>query len=96
MNDISILQRNRDIFEKHGAKFAGLFGSRARGDNREDSDYDILVDIEKPIGLFAFTGFELELAARLGKKVDLVTERSVSPYIKDRVIRDLKVFYGKR
>lgn len=96
MSDLEILQKNTDLFEKYGVSYAGLFGSRARGEHRENSDYDILVQMARPIGLFAFTGFEMELAGRLGKKVDLMTDRAVSPSIKESILRDLKIFYGER
>lgn len=96
MSDIALLQQNNDIFEKYGALYAGLFGSRAKGTAHEDSDYDIVVKLKKPIGLFAFTGFQLELQNRLQKKVDLMTESSISKRIKEQAIKDLKIFYGER
>ncbi|MFA6006671.1 MAG: nucleotidyltransferase family protein [Candidatus Paceibacterota bacterium] len=96
MSDIALLQQNKDIFEKYGTAYAGLFGSRARGNAHEDSDYDIVVKLKKPIGLFTFTGFQLELEDRLQKKVDLMTEASITPRIKLQALNDLKIFYGQR
>ena len=96
MSDIALLQQNKDIFEKYGAIYAGLFGSRAKGVASDDSDYDIIVKLKSPVGLFAFTGFQLELQDRLKKKVDLMTESSISKRIRDQALKDLKIFYGQR
>lgn len=55
-----------------------LFGSYARGEEREDSDVDLIVKFDRslPIGLFAFVRMHRELEERLGRKVDLVEEAS--------------------
>lgn len=57
---------------------AWLFGSYARGEEREDSDVDLIVKFDRslPIGLFAFVRMHRELEERLGRKVDLVEEAS--------------------
>jgi len=96
MSDIALLQQHSDIFEKYGTAYAGLFGSRSRGDAHEGSDYDIVVKLKKPLGLFSFTGFQLELQNRLQKKVDLMTESSISKRIKEQAMTELKIFYGER
>jgi len=75
------------ILKKNKIKRAGIFGSYARGEQKKNSDVDILVELSKPLG-FAFFGIELELEKKLGRKVDLVTYRYVSPYIKDRIMRE--------
>jgi len=70
--------------------------ARARGQSKPESDYDILVRFSRPIGLFEFTGLAQELEDTLHSKVDLVTEDALSPYIKDSVLNDLRIFYGQR
>ncbi len=55
----------------------GVFGSRARGDNRPDSDLDLLVKLQEHIGLLKIVQIEQELSDILGMKVDLVTEGAV-------------------
>ena len=55
-----------------------LFGSFARGDEKAESDVDILVNFKKPISLFDHAGIEIDLENKTGRKVDLVTERSLS------------------
>jgi hypothetical protein len=70
----------------------GIFGSYSRGEERPDSDLDILITIKKSIGLFEFVRMERELSALLGIKVDLVTERSIkNEKLKNYIQKDLKV-----
>ena len=86
-----------NIFKENDVKFAALFGSRARGNNRKNSDFDILIRYRKnDKSLLDFIGLEQSLSDVLGKKVDLVTEDSLHPYVKKEVEKDLKIIYGKR
>ena len=92
-------ERNKKLISfltKHGAKKIALFGSVARGEERADSDIDILAEFGEVKSLFEMVGIELDLADTLGKKIDLVTEGSLSPYIKDKVMKDLVVIYDER
>ena len=52
----------------------GLFGSRVRGDNKDDSDLDVMIDIKKRISFLEFVRMERELTSLLNMKVDLVEE----------------------
>lgn len=67
-----IIKRSAPVLKNHHAVEAYVFGSTARGENRPDSDIDILVRFDKIRGLFAFVGTKLALEDALGKKVDLV------------------------
>lgn len=65
-----------------------LFGSWARGDAREDSDVDVLVEVDPSIGLrFVDLGEELERA--LGRRVDLVSRRAIKPSLWERIEPEL-------
>jgi hypothetical protein len=64
-----------------------LFGSYARGDATAESDVDLLVELSRPLGL-DFFGIEIDLAERLGVKVDLLTEGFIHPLIRERVLRE--------
>ncbi|MBI2582517.1 nucleotidyltransferase family protein [Candidatus Woesearchaeota archaeon] len=75
------------ILKKNGVKKAGIFGSYARGEAKKRSDIDILIQPPKGMGL-AFVGLNLELEDKLGKKVDLLTYQSVSPYLKKYIMAD--------
>lgn len=84
------------LLEKNHVQYAGLFGSRARGEERLDSDIDFLIKLKEPIGLFAFSRLQRELSEVLRQRVDLVTEGGLSRHVKPQVMQDLKIFYGKR
>lgn len=83
-----LAERKEDIRKKYGVIILGVFGSIARGEQKETSDVDILVEIEKPIG-FAF--FELwdELEKLLGCKVDLVRRSLIREEIKESILREV-------
>jgi len=90
MNIIGILRkRDGEIKERFHVKRIGLFGSFARGDEKETSDVDIMVEFEQPtFDNFIKLAFFLE--DLLGRKVELITPDSLSPYIapyvKDEVV----------
>jgi len=74
----------------------GLFGSSARGEATETSDIDLLIKFSKPKSLLSIVKLERNLSEALGKKVDLLTEAAISPYLKERIFRDLAVIYEER
>jgi len=84
------------LLETNNVKFAGVFGSVARGENKDGSDVDILVKFGKPVSLLELIRLERMLSEKLEKDVDLVTEDSLSPFIREEVLRDLKPIYEKR
>ncbi len=76
------------ILQQHGAKKAGLFGSCVREEMREDSDVDILVEIEKDISLLDFIGIKLEIEEVLGRKVDLVEYSTIKPLLRESILKN--------
>lgn len=74
------------ILIEAGVKRSSIFGSHVRGDAREDSDIDILIEPPKGMGLFDFIGLQQELEKALGKKVDLGEFSTLKPRIKDQVL----------
>ena len=74
------------ILKRGGVKRAGIFGSYARGEQKRDSDIDILIEPPKKMG-FGFVGIQLELQNKLGKKVDLLSYNGISPYLKDEILK---------
>lgn len=71
----------------------GVFGSMARGEATDKSDVDLLVDFSQRKSLLALVRLERELSTALKRKVQLLTEAAISPYIRDRIKRELKVIY---
>jgi uncharacterized protein len=84
-----------DICQKNDITFLGVFGSYARGDYDQESDIDLLVRFSSAKSLLDLVRIQRELAQRIGKTVDLLTEASISPYLKDRIIASLKTVYGR-
>jgi hypothetical protein len=76
------------ILKRYGVIKAALFGSVVRGDERKDSDIDILVDIEKDIGLLEFIGLKQDLEDALGHPVDLVEYGTIKPLLRDRILSE--------
>jgi predicted nucleotidyltransferase len=76
------------ILRRYGIKKAGLFGSSVRGELREDSDLDILVEIDKDISLLEFIGIKLDLEETLGRKIDLVEYSTIKPRLKERILKE--------
>ncbi len=76
------------ILEHYGVRRAGLFGSVVGGELREDSDIDILVEIERDISLLDFVEFKLEIKEKLGRKADLVEYSAIKPLLKDIILRE--------
>jgi len=82
-----------EICRQNDVDMVGVFGSVARGDASEQSDIDLLVRFSKRKSLLAMVRLERELSAALGRKVDLLTEAAISPYLRDRILREVQVIY---
>jgi len=74
------------LLKKYGVTKAAVFGSYARGTYTRESDIDILIEPPKGMGL-AFIRLKRDLEQSLGKKVDLVSFRGISPYLKDSILK---------
>ena len=70
-----------------------LFGSSARGEASPKSDVDLLVEFSEEKSLLDLVRIERELSQALGMKVDLLTEKSVSPYLINDIKKEAKVLY---
>ena len=85
-----ILRNTKDFLEKkYGVKSLAVFGSFARGEEKPDSDMDILVEFSRPVGFFTFLDLEQHLSDKLGIKVDLVTKNALKPKIGKRILHEL-------
>jgi len=79
-----------ELEHKFGVRRIGIFGSFAKQLAGEQSDIDILVEIERPMGLIRFMQIEQYLTELLGRTVDLLTFESIKPYMKDDILKEVK------
>lgn len=75
------------ILKHYKIKRAGIFGSYATGEQKKNSDIDILIKPARHMGL-EFVGLQLELQDKLKKKVDLITYKSIYPLLKERILNE--------
>jgi hypothetical protein len=80
-----------ELCRQSGVVQIAIFGSMARGEANQQSDIDLMVKFSKPISLLRVTALERQLSEALGRKVDLLTEAAISPYLQERIKRNLKV-----
>jgi predicted nucleotidyltransferase len=87
--------RVAELCRRHCMRRLAFFGSILRDDFSRESDIDLLVEFEpsQPVGLLRLTAIELELGDLLGRKVDLNTVGSLSPYFRDEVLREARTLY---
>lgn len=83
----------RQICSEFGISRLAVFGSVARGDDRPDSDIDLLARFNRPIGLPELIRLEDRFEKALGRRVDLGTEGDLHPLIESRVRKEMKVLY---
>ncbi len=94
MLDISTIQTQiAPLCKRHDILWLGLFGSFARGEDTDESDMDFLVEFSRRKSLLALIRLKNELNEVLGRQVDLVTRNALSPYLKDRILLEMKVIY---
>ena len=79
------------MLKRYDVKRAAFFGSFVRGEQKGDSDIDILVEFEGEKSLLDLAGLKIELEEILGRKVDVLTYRSLHPLLRDRILQEQKV-----
>ncbi len=76
------------ILMKNDVDKAGIFGSFARDEANEDSDIDIIVNFKGTKSLFDLARLELELEKESGRKIEVITYGSISPLIKEHILKE--------
>jgi len=91
MDPLALLrQHERELKERFGVAKIGVFGSFVRGEDRPDSDVDVLVVFRQGEKTFDnFMGIKFYLEDLFGRKVDLVTESALKPLIRDPILHDV-------
>ncbi|MEW5939816.1 MAG: nucleotidyltransferase family protein [Chloroflexota bacterium] len=100
MDKFEMLSRQVTPILKPYVRRISVFGSYARGEEKPESDIDILIQLKPsdqrpPLGL-KFFGLQTELGRLLGHEVDLVTEEGLSPYIRPYIEKEKVILYEER
>ena len=97
MDTQQMIQQIAEYFKTQPVLKAWLFGSYSRGEERPDSEVDILVqyDREQPVGLLRISKMQLVLEHLLGKDVDLVDQETLFPWVEDNVNREKELIYAR-
>jgi predicted nucleotidyltransferase len=85
---LDILSKHRNELQQFGVKPIALFGSVVQGEAQDESDIDILVEFERPVGLFAFLRLRHRLEDLLGRRVDLVTPAALKRQLRGRILKE--------
>ena len=85
---LALLKSRKRRLKKFGIHSLSIFGSVARDQARENSDVDILVDFEKPIGLFEYARLKMYLEEILERPVDLVTPEALRQELREDILRE--------
>ena len=93
--DSGIVKQISAYFATQPVQRAWLFGSYARGEQREDSDIDILVAFDPHVGLFKYAAIYTDLKELLNREVDLVQEGALKPYAAATADRDKILIYER-
>ncbi len=94
MNRKEIFEKIAQALKDQGARKISVFGSYVRDEEKPGSDIDILVEFSERKSLLELVRIERELSEFLGIKVDLLTEKSISPYLIDTIRGQMEVIYG--
>jgi predicted nucleotidyltransferase len=84
----ALLRAHEAELAAHGVRELAVFGSVARDQARPDSDVDLLVQFDRPVGMFAFLDLKGYLEDLLGRPVDLVTNAALKPQLRERILAE--------
>ena len=76
------------ILKQNNIKKAGIFGSYARGEQKKNSDIDILIQPTKDMSLLDVSGLKIELTNNLNKKIDIISYKYIHPRLKQRILNE--------
>ncbi len=83
-----LLKLKEELKRSYGVSRIELFGSYVRGEQRENSDLDVLIDFDREVSLLDVVGLEIFLSESLGIKADVVLRRSVRPELKEDIFSE--------
>jgi hypothetical protein len=85
---LTIIKKQKSTLNEFGVRSVALFGSFAREEAKDSSDIDILVEFNRPVGLFEFARLKLYLEKKLGREVDLVTPDALRKEMREDILRE--------
>ncbi len=85
-----------ELCRRYHVRELSVFGSAARGEMRQDSDIDLLVEFmpEAQVDLADHAGLMLDLSQMLGRRVDLVSKRALKPLIRASILEEARLVYA--
>lgn len=83
----TLRKQKEELKEKYKVKEIGIFGSYVKGEQKETSDVDILVEFEKPVSLLRIVSLENYLSDILGVKVDVVPKKTIRKELKEFILK---------
>jgi len=86
---LELLRSHRTLLQKYKVNRIGLFGSHSRDESNNESDIDLIVDFEEK-NFDNFIGLAFDLEDIFGRKVDLLTEKGISPYILPSIKNEIR------
>lgn len=86
---IELFKRNRVELDQRGVKSLGIFGSVVRGEATVSSDIDVLVEFNRPVGLFEFIRLKYYLEEITSCQVDLVTHDAIRPAMREAILSEV-------
>lgn len=91
-----IKKKINPILKRRGVIKAAVFGSAAKGEMKKNSDVDISIKYGDRKSLLDLVRLQFELERKLGKKVDLLTYKSIHPLLRDIILKEQKIIYEKK
>lgn len=93
LNKEEIFEKIAQVLKNKGAIKIAIFGSYARNEQKPGSDIDVIVEFSGRKSLLELVRIERELSGILGIRVDLLTEKSISPYLIDSIKKEMESIY---
>jgi uncharacterized protein len=93
LNDImNVLSNEKPLFQKMGIIRVGIFGSFVKGTSKEDSDIDILIELDSdsPLSLFSLIDLEQKLSDKFNRKADICISRDIKPYLREKIFSEVR------
>jgi uncharacterized protein len=84
----TLMKHHQEDLHQRGVKSLAVFGSLARGEATPASDIDVLVEFDRPVGLFEFIRLKLYLEVLTGRRMDLVTPDALRPAMRAKILRE--------